>query len=289
MEPQKNVLTVPTSIVISAVIIVGALILKSDSSEQVSRSGREVETAIYQEEVSVTLPLAWGDIGQKLVAVGALDRDAFLALYDGWDKEEARRLIDTSPTSIVVNKANAGIVLNLLWAVGLSNKSSILEKGEMSDPRYGGADRFASTGGWSIASGNPMDHYSRHLFMKLTSEQEGLVNRVSANMYRPCCNNSTHFPDCNHGMAMLGLLEIMASSGSSESELYEAGLVLNRLWFPSQYEMVDRYVTQEDINNVDAKLLLSASMISSSGFQKIAQAVRTPPAERGAGGGGCSI
>ena len=289
MEQQKNVLTVPTSIIISAVIITGALIWKGGPPQRTSELASAQETIAQKDTISTTLSIVWGDMGQKVASVGAIDRDAFLALYEGWEEEEARRLVDTSPESIVVNKENAGIVLNILWALGLSNKSTILEKGEMADPRYGGPDRFASTGGWTVSTGNPMDHYSRHLFMKMTPEQEARVGRVASGIYRPCCDNSTHFPDCNHGMAMLGFLEMLASQGSSEQEMYTAGLALNRLWFPEQYDMVDRYVSQKGIRNADAKLLLSASMISASGFQKVAQAVKTPPAERGAGGGGCSV
>jgi hypothetical protein len=44
----------------------------------------------------------------------------------------------------------------------------------------------------------------------LTAEQQALVEEVAAEIYRPCCNNSTLFPDCNHGMAMLGFLELLA-------------------------------------------------------------------------------
>ena len=33
-----------------------------------------------------------------------------------------------------------------------------------------------------------------------------MENKIAKGIYRPCCNNSTYFPDCNHGMAMLGLL-----------------------------------------------------------------------------------
>ena len=38
-----------------------------------------------------------------------------------------------------------------------------------------------------------------------------IVEEIAGNIYRPCCGNSTAFPDCNHGMAMLGLIELMVS------------------------------------------------------------------------------
>lgn len=46
----------------------------------------------------------------------------------------------------------------------------------------------------------------------------GKVEEVAAAVYRPCCNNHTPFPGCNHGMAMLGLLELMAPQRASADE-----------------------------------------------------------------------
>ena len=52
---------------------------------------------------------------------------------------------------------------------------------------------------------------------------EGVFHeRAAPFVYRPCCDNATHFPDCNHGMAMLGLLELMAAQGASEEEMFAA-------------------------------------------------------------------
>ena len=120
-----------------------------------------------------------------------------------------------------MTQENSGTILNLLWAFGLANKNEILEKGPMMDKRYGGAENFASTGGWTLSKGDSMNHYSMHSFITLTPQQQSLVEKVSQNIYRPCCGNSTYFPDCNHGMAMLGLLELLASQGISENEMYK--------------------------------------------------------------------
>ena len=125
--------------------------------------------------------------------------------------------------------------LNVLWAFGLANKNEILEIGPMMAAEYGGdPSRFASTGGWTLAAGTAMDHYSMHRFVTLTPEQQGRVERTSKNIYRPCCKNPAYFPDCNHGMAMLGALEIMASQGASEKEMYRIAKELNRQWFPPE-------------------------------------------------------
>lgn len=168
--------------------------------------------------------------------------------------------------------------LNLLWALGLSNKNAILEQGPMADPRYGDPGRFASTGGWTLARGNTMDHYSKHSFVMLTEKQQELVERVSKNIYRPCCNNSTYFPDCNHGMAMLGLLELMASQGASEEEMYKVALQVNSYWFPDTYITIATYMKSKgvDWNAADSKEVLGYNYSSAVGYRQILNQVIVP-------------
>ena len=97
-----------------------------------------------------------------------------------------------------------------------------------------------------------------HKFIILTPEQQTLVEKVAKNIYRPCCDNSTYFPDCNHGMAMLGLLELMASRGVSEADMYKFTLEVNTLWFPSQYAAIKTLFVSKNIdwNTVDPKKIL---------------------------------
>ena len=63
----------------------------------------------------------------------------------------------------------------------------------MVDKQYGGAGNFASTGGWTLSQGKAMDHWQTAA-CDLNPQQQALVDRVSLTIYRPCCNNSTHFP-----------------------------------------------------------------------------------------------
>ena len=159
----------------------------------------------------------------------------------------------------------------------------------MKDSRYGSAGNFASTGGWTLSVGNAMDHYSRHPFMILTKEQQELVENVSKNIYRPCCGNSTYFPDCNHGMAMLGLLELMASQGVGEEEIYKVALAVNSYWFPDNYLTIAKYMESKGVDwkKVNPKEILGKDYSSSSGFAKVLQQV--PQQSSGGGGGGCGV
>jgi len=221
----------------------------------------------------LVLPVVWGDLGQRLVASGVIDTDKFEALYArrGALAEYERALLTGSTERLIINQDNAGVVLNLLWALGLGNRNPILEEGPMNDPRYGGPSGFASTGGWPLARGNPMSHYNQHAFVALTPAQQALVERVSKNIYRPCCDNSTYFPDCNHGLAMLGLLELMAARGTDESEMYAAALRVNAFWFPDAYETIARFLGQSDIawGTTDPETILNRGYSSLSGFTRV--------------------
>lgn len=240
----------------------------------------------------VTIPVQWGDLGKQMVEAGVIDKDKLEAIYaqrGGLDKYAKNLLFGEHNGRLKIDDQNANLLLNLLWAFGLANKNPVLEEGPMRSPQYGGdASRFASTGGWTLASGNAMDHYSRHPFVTLTGEQQALVERVSQNIYRPCCGNSTYFPDCNHGMAMLGLLELMASQGVSEPDMYRAALQINSYWFPDTYLTIAKYFRKRGIDwaRVNPKEILGSAYSSAQGYQQILAEIE-PPQSRG--GGGCGV
>ncbi|OGL87521.1 hypothetical protein A3I40_04285 [Candidatus Uhrbacteria bacterium RIFCSPLOWO2_02_FULL_48_12] len=241
----------------------------------------------------VVLPVVWGDLGVKMAAAGVIDAQQFEALYaerGGLDAEGKQLLTGAGNGRLKITPQNSGVLLNLLWAFGLGNKNEILDKGPMQDPAYGGAGGFASTGGWTLARGDAMSHYSKHDFVTLTAEQQKLVERVSQGIYRPCCGNSTYFPDCNHGMAMLGLLEIMASQGVSEQDMYRVSLAVNSYWFPDTYLTIAKYMETKGVfwGQVDAKEVLGVNFSSASGYRQVLNQV-TPPERQGGGGGGCGV
>ncbi len=240
----------------------------------------------------VVLPITWGDLGAKLAETGTIDPVKMAALYKdrGGFPAEYQKMIEKNATEkIVITNQNAAYLLNLLWALGLANKNPILEdKTGMMDPVYKGAGNFASTGGWTLSKGNAMDHYNMHPLIVLTADQQAIVDRVSWNIYRPCCGNSTHFPDCNHGMAMLGLLELMASQGVSEHDMYKTALAVNSYWFPETYLTIATYMQQKGVawKDVLPKEMLGAAYSSASGYARISSQVTLPSQVQG--GGGCS-
>ncbi|MBI2034097.1 MAG: hypothetical protein HYT13_03310 [Candidatus Liptonbacteria bacterium] len=276
IQAQKRNYSLPLSIVTAAVILAFAWVyttgLRAGPPTKIESQKKATEGTV--------LPIKWGELGQKLIETGVIDETKFKAFYGdlGWIHDE----------NLILAEENSGKILNLLWAFGLSNKNRILEEGPMADPSYGGANRFASTGGWTLARGNPMDHYSKHRFVTLTLDEQALVERVAKNIYRPCCDNSTYFPDCNHGMAMLGLLELLASNGVNESEMYRIALTVNSYWFPDTYLTVAKYLESKGMNleNTDPKEILGKNYSSASGYRRILSEIT--PVE-GGGGGSCGV
>lgn len=304
-EERKNTegYLLPLSIIVSSVLFAGAWVyqatlkaksvnLASDSRAAVAVSpGSALEEKVIPSQ-GVILPVSWGTLGGQLVREGVIDANKFMALYQsrGAFTEEYRTLLaGESNEPLVITPENSGYLLNLFWALGLANANPVLTEGEMVNPRYGGAGRFASTGGWTLAKGDAMEHYARHPLVSLTEDQQKLVDRVSRGIYRPCCGNSTYFPDCNHGMAMLGLLELMASHGVSEEDMWKAALAVNSYWFPDTYLTLASYMEQQGIewDKVDPKEILGEAYSSAAGYRTIMSQVNTP-SSRG-GGSGCGV
>ena len=127
------------------------------------------------------------------------------------------------------------------------------------------------------------------LIIVLTPEQQALVERVSMGIYRPCCGNSVYFPDCNHGMAMLGLLELMASQGADEDQMYRTALVVNSYWFPDTYITIAKYLKEQgkDWKMADSKEILGYNYSSGPGYQKLLEKIKN--LEIKSGGGGCGV
>jgi hypothetical protein len=292
----------------SAIVAVGmvlsaaayAFVVRS-SEEKSAESSAAVSSApaltSLQEEVTpaegVTLPVAWGNLGQQLTAAGVIDEAQFKALYarqGGLPQDMAQMLDGSDNGQIKMTPQNAGIILNMLWALGLGNRNPILTNGPMENPQYGGAGNFASTGGWTLAAGNAMNHYDMHQFVTLTAAQQSLVEQVAQGIYRPCCGNSAYFPDCNHGMAMLGLLELMASQGANADQMYKAALTVNSYWFPDTYMTLAEYFAGRGIvwSAVDPKTVLGAAYSSAQGYQQILSEETQPPSGQPSGGGSCS-
>jgi hypothetical protein len=219
------------------------------------------------------LPAFFGDIGPQLLKAGAIDYPSFEQTYKRAGQpltaQQQSILQNGGDYQITIDKENAYFLLNLFWALGLTNHNPILTEGPMIQNGAEQVGRFASTGGWTLGTKHATKLYASEKIISLTAEQQSRIEEVASNVYRPCCNNPTSFPDCNHGMAMLGLVELMASQGASAEEMFEAAKYVNAFWFPQQtLELVAYYESTQglDFSEIDARQIVGPRFSSASGF-----------------------
>lgn len=227
---------------------------------------------------TVRLPVAWDDLGPRLVAAGGIDVARFVEQYARagapLTAEQQSLLAQASDAPITVEGATSTFLLNFFWAFGLTNRNRVLHEGPMMQGGVEQVGGFASTGGWTLGARSPTELYASADLVSLTADQQARLERVAANVYRPCCDNPTLFPDCNHGMAMLGLLEVLAASGATDEEMFSAAREVNAVWFPRQSEAVATYVraeTGQSYTQVAPHLVTGRELFSASGFRAVQQ------------------
>lgn len=255
-----------------------------------STTFEELQRTVVPEE-GYTVRLNWGDTGKKLVEAGGIDLARYQEIYaDEALQDELSYLTEAKQDGITVTPENAHFWVNTLWALGLAQQSDVLDKGIMGTQYKDTIGNFASTGGWTLGSKDAVTLYSSSAIIPLTEDQQRTVTEITSNIYRPCCGNPTSFPDCNHGMAILGLVELMVSQNFSEEEIYRAALAFNSYWFPQTYiDLAYFFQTTEQVpwKDVDAKRALSKDFSSAGGYASIKQQIGTIPGNK-TEGGSCS-
>lgn len=274
-------------ILILALVILLARIPAPQTEEQAASAGLTSRDWLSKVEPEVLPPsgfqskITLGDAAVKLVAAGVIDAAKFEKLYaarggGGLPAEFKNVLLTRQAAPIKLTRENAGAYLNILWPLGLANKLTINEESSLNGEML---YNFASTGGWTLGRAeNGGVYFNQFEIVKLTTAQEALVKRVAERVFRPCCDNSTFFQDCNHGSALFGLLQLGAAQGLSEAELYREALAFNSFWFPQNYLDMAVYfkaVKKTDWSQVDPQAALSKDYSSASGWSKnIAQELR---------------
>lgn len=256
----------------------------SDSAAEAAttKSGAMVDMDQINPPDGYKIPAVFGDVGPQMVAAGAIDLAKFTNVYRQQNKpltdDQMTILTKGTNANIVINPENSYFLLNFFWALGLANQNAILTEGPMVS---GGIDKvggYASTGGWTIGAKSPTELYASTKIMSLTDEQQARLLEVASVVYRPCCNNPTHFPDCNHGMAMLGLMELMASQGASTDQMFDAAKYVTAFWYPQQMlevAAVFKVSQNVDFEKVDSRQVVSSQYASGSGFQAVHQWLAT--------------
>ena len=135
-----------------------------------------------------------------------------------------------------------------------------------------GIGGYASTGGWTLGAKQATALYASESLIALTPEQQARLEDVASHVFRPCCGNATDFPDCNHGMAMLALLELMASQNASTRDMFSAAKYVNAFWFPQQAAEVAMFFKASqnlDFDLIDPDLTMSSDFFSLNGCNAV--------------------
>lgn len=232
------------------------------------RAARAIAALAQPATDRIVVPL--GTWGPALVAAGAIDPRRFVAAIraSGQPVDDSLvRLLTQGGGGVELDRANAYFLLDFLWAAGLANRNPILARGPMLSAGMARVGDFASTGGWTLGSRPPMEMYGQVPLLALDAPAQARLEEVAAAVYRPCCDNPTSFPDCNHGMAMLALLTLLASEGRDTPALFRAARIANGYWFPQQTAQLEAYVRASggiapadiDPREATGKALFSAS------------------------------
>lgn len=241
---------------------------RADGTKDPSRSFDETIEEVVP-TAGIRVPLSFGYSIRRLVLAGVIDPAKLRALSRGrpgtWlsDLFAAR-----SPRTILFSAETAPYLLDLLWPLGLANKAAFNTDSPINTLRL---PSYASTGGWSLGGESDGYVYFNSVeALPLSKRQETTALQVAKTTFRPCCDNSTYFQDCNHGSALLGLIELAAFHGLSAEEIYRIALVANSYWFPEQYIQAAVYFStfeNQSWQDIRPDLVLGRRFSSASGWE----------------------
>jgi hypothetical protein len=272
----RIILSVLSAIAIFGLGFSGGYYARGNTDQSQAQTEQNTLAEMVNPSKGYSISAKYGDLGPRLLAGGVIDEALFLKIFkDGGQPltlDEQEILNQKSDQMIVFTRENAHFLLNFFWAVRLSNKNPLLDQGPSQQATGGKVEGLASTGGWRAGKRPFKQIFSSLDLIPLTGEQQARFKEVAKSVYRPCCDNPTDFPDCNHGMAMLGMLELLAYQGASTSEMFQAAKYANAFWFPQQtYEQAVFFGKTEGLqySNIDPRLIVGPGVSSSTGFRRI--------------------
>jgi hypothetical protein len=273
----------------------------AEAEARLYRRPREKEYPLYDEVTANVIPpsgyqsqIELQDSIVRLVRYGVISRDKYrdLQKFNRLLPEELSAVLNTpSNNPIHLSRENASRYVSLLWAAGLSNRLDANKESPLVGPDL---PSFASTGGWTLGRApEGSGYFNRFPIVDLKPEAEALAVRVAKSTYRPCCNNSTFFQDCNHGSALFAVLQLGASQGLSEDQLYKEAVAFNSFWFPDYYigtALYFKVVRKTDWRDADARIVMGSDFSAGGPWQQnVLAAIRAIPnlIPQPAGGANC--
>ncbi len=220
---------------------------------------------------SVVLDAHWGHWVKMLISTNALNESILkLALNASGEQltpYEINILNGTSNANIILNQSNNEFVLIVMWSLGINNNNSVINNGKLT--HYGGSPyNLASTGGYSPLGTLQLGKLN---LISMNPAEQSMVWAITNEVYRPCCDNPTSFPDCNHGAASLGLIELMASQGANKAAILNSLEAFNEFNFPGQYYDDAIFFAAHGVkfSNVAPETLLDYNFSSFTGYSNV--------------------
>lgn len=265
------------------------------SSGSVEDTSRVVAQLLPEEGFAIDAP--WGDVMPRLIQFGVVDVAKFNSAISSSGstptEEQQRILAGSSDENVSIDRSNGRFVLNALWALGLANRNPLLTDGPMATLDETRRARLASTAGWTLGEESGPQYLAQFDVVPLTGEQQAILEEVAYNTYRPCCDNPTAFPDCNHGAAALALAEMAAAEGASAAEIFAALKGFNSFWYPQQYYVLSVYFERrgQAWDELDPRIVLGPQFSSGSGWKRVAAEVQQQglPGQVPGGSSGCGV
>jgi hypothetical protein len=174
--------------------VTGASFLRSGRSRKRVKPALDVFEQVTP-AAGIDTGVTFGDAVPRLIAAGALDPDKLRASGGGLPGWVVRVLDGSSTEPIIFSRDRAPYLVNLLWPIGLSNQVVFNRQSPINTEHLAG---FASTGGWTLGRApNGSVYFNTIDAVSLTARQAFLALAIATNTFRPCCDNSTFFQDCN--------------------------------------------------------------------------------------------
>jgi len=124
IKNNKIVKTCLAIIFVSAAFIIGVGYQRVSDLKNPSKAGKTEILADKNKvlpDAGFTLPISWGDLGPKLIALGVIDKDKFVSAAN-LNSDEEKILEEGGDISITINADNSQFVVDFLWAIGLAQK-----------------------------------------------------------------------------------------------------------------------------------------------------------------------
>lgn len=221
------------------------------------------------------LPVIYASIGPKLIESGTIDLARLQLDYQRngrtLSNQEVEILTRGSQEPIIISQENKDFLFRVFWAMGLTNQNTILDSESMHANGLQLED-MSSLSAWKLSQKPAVELFSSGNIVSLSPDQQSRVKEVARAVYLPCCDHPALFADCSHGMAMLGLLELMGSQGASTEAMFTAAKQVSAFWFPQQTleKAIFMIATQlKDYPDADPQIIVGSDYSSAKGFQQI--------------------